>query len=121
MSKCLLGRLKHTHLLAHCFTPRQPHRPSLPRHLNTTSFSHDQRYMIPSSLYRLQQVQRQFSTMNAQELKNFLADSPPSIVQLEIKKHFEALSDKEKRYAHYISRYVYFGKFIELESRIHSC
>jgi dipeptidyl-peptidase-3 len=44
--------------------------------------------------------------MNAQELKNFLADSPPSVVRLEIKKHFEALSDKEKRYAHYISQYV---------------
>ncbi|PQE06369.1 putative dipeptidylpeptidase III protein [Rutstroemia sp. NJR-2017a WRK4] len=53
---------------------------------------------------RLQQLQRHFSTMNAQELKNFLADSPPSVVRLEIKKHFEALSDKEKRYAHYISQ-----------------
>jgi dipeptidyl-peptidase-3 len=44
--------------------------------------------------------------MNAQELKNFLADSPPAVVRLEIKKHFEALSDKEKRYAHWISRYA---------------
>jgi dipeptidyl-peptidase-3 len=44
--------------------------------------------------------------MNTQELKNFLADSPPSTVNLEIKKHFEALDDKQKRYAHYISRYV---------------
>ncbi|KAF7868675.1 hypothetical protein EAF04_005205 [Stromatinia cepivora] len=105
MSKCLAGRLKHAYSLVHCFTPRQPHclhRPFLPRHFNTTSSS--QRLMIPSSLHRLQQLQRQFSTMNTQELKNFLADTPPSIVQLEIKQHFEALSDKEKRYAHYISR-----------------
>jgi hypothetical protein len=43
--------------------------------------------------------------MNAQELKNFLADSPPSTVNLEIKKHFEALTDQQARYAHYISRY----------------
>lgn len=44
--------------------------------------------------------------MNAKEIENFLADSPPSVVKLEIKKHFEALSDKQKRYAHYISRFV---------------
>ena len=36
--------------------------------------------------------------MNAQELKNFLADSPPSAVNLEIKKHFEALTDQQQRY-----------------------
>jgi dipeptidyl-peptidase-3 len=44
--------------------------------------------------------------MNAQELKNFLADSPPSTVNLKIKKHFEALTDQQARYAHYISRQV---------------
>jgi hypothetical protein len=43
--------------------------------------------------------------MLAKDLKNFLADSPPATVRLEIKKHFEALSDKQKRYAHYISKY----------------
>jgi dipeptidyl-peptidase III len=42
--------------------------------------------------------------MLAEDLKNFVADSPPSTVRLEIKKHFEALSDQQKRYAHYISR-----------------
>lgn len=42
--------------------------------------------------------------MNAQELANFLADTPPSVVNLEIAKHFEALSDKQKRYAHFISK-----------------
>jgi len=36
-------------------------------------------------------------------LKNYFADSPPTCVPLEIKPHFEALSEKEKHYAHYIS------------------
>jgi len=63
--------------------------------------------MLPSSspANRLSIVQRHF-TMNAQELKNFLADSPPTIVNLEIRKHFEALTDQQARYAHYLSRYV---------------
>jgi hypothetical protein len=44
--------------------------------------------------------------MNAQDLTHYLADQPPSVVRLEIEKHFEALNDKQKRYAHYISKYV---------------
>jgi dipeptidyl-peptidase-3 len=52
--------------------------------------------------------------MNAQELKNFLADSPPSTVNLEIKKHFEALTDQQRRYAHYISRSAFTGMRITL-------
>jgi dipeptidyl-peptidase III len=42
--------------------------------------------------------------MNAQELAQYLADAPPSVVRLEIEKHFEALTDKQKRYAHFISK-----------------
>jgi hypothetical protein len=56
-----------------------------------------------SPVNRLPSVE-QHLTMNAQELKNFLADSPPITVNLEIKKHFDALSDQQRRYAHYISR-----------------
>lgn len=42
--------------------------------------------------------------MNAQDLAQYLADAPPTIVRLEIEKHFDALTDKQKRYAHYISK-----------------
>ena len=42
--------------------------------------------------------------MNSNELVHYLADKPPSVVRLEIEKHFEALNDKQKRYAHYISK-----------------
>lgn len=41
--------------------------------------------------------------MDAEALKQYLADSPPTIVSLAINKHFEALSDKEKLYAHHLS------------------
>jgi hypothetical protein len=34
----------------------------------------------------------------------YLADAPPNVVKLEIEPHFEALTDKQKRYAHHISR-----------------
>jgi len=57
-----------------------------------------------TSLNRLSNIQ-QHLRMDTQELKHFLADSPPSAVKLVIKKHFEALDDQQKRYAHYISRY----------------
>jgi len=42
--------------------------------------------------------------MNVQELANYLADAPPSVVRLEIEKHFNPLTDKQKRYAHFISK-----------------
>jgi dipeptidyl-peptidase-3 len=38
--------------------------------------------------------------------QHYLADSPPTVVRLEIKPHFEALKDEKlKRYAHYMSRF----------------
>lgn len=42
--------------------------------------------------------------MDTQELAAYFADSPPSVVRLEIAKHFDALTDKQKRYAHFISK-----------------
>ncbi|KAH6678333.1 putative dipeptidyl peptidase 3 [Halenospora varia] len=52
--------------------------------------------------------------MNTAELKNFLADSPPSTVNLVIKKHFDALTDQQARYAHYISKAAFTGTRVTL-------
>ncbi|KAL1836306.1 hypothetical protein VTJ49DRAFT_5315 [Mycothermus thermophilus] len=52
--------------------------------------------------------------LNAQELSQYLADAPPSVVRLEIEKHFDALSDKQKRYAHFISKASFAGTRIVL-------
>lgn len=41
--------------------------------------------------------------MDDDTLAHYLADDPPTVVQLDIKQHFDTLSDKEKHYAHYIS------------------
>lgn len=41
--------------------------------------------------------------MDPEILKHYLADSPPTIVPLAIKPHFEALNDQQKLYSHYLS------------------
>ena len=43
------------------------------------------------------------ATMDPGVLKHYLADSPPTVVPLAIKPHFEALSDHQKLYSHYLS------------------
>lgn len=43
------------------------------------------------------------ASIDSQTLKQYLADDPPSVVNLAIRPHFEALSDKEKLYAHHLS------------------
>ncbi|EFY86868.1 dipeptidyl peptidase, putative [Metarhizium acridum CQMa 102] len=52
--------------------------------------------------------------MASADLKHFLADQPPSVVRLEIEQHFEALNDKQKRYAHFISKACFAGTRIVL-------
>ena len=52
--------------------------------------------------------------MDAASLSSFLADSPPTVVQLEIKPHFEALNSSQKRYAHHLSRAAFHGTRITL-------
>lgn len=54
------------------------------------------------------------NAMDESTLKQYLADNPPTVVPLAIKPHFEALNDKEKRYAHYISRASFSGTRINL-------
>lgn len=45
------------------------------------------------------------ASIDAETLTQYLADSPPTVVPLTIKPHFDALTDKEKLYAHHISMY----------------
>ncbi|CAF3589611.1 hypothetical protein SNK03_001171 [Fusarium graminearum] len=52
--------------------------------------------------------------MNSNELVHYLADKPPSVVRLEIEKHFEVLNDKQRRYAHFISKAAFAGTRIVL-------
>lgn len=59
---------------------------------------------VPSFAFNLTQPTRRDLTMDAKDLSSYLADSPPSVVRLEIAKHFDALTDRQKRYAHYISK-----------------
>jgi hypothetical protein len=89
--------------LAQQGSQRPPHRPAY--RLPSQTFCLRRAMPTPSTtLNRLSSIRRHL-TMNAQELKHFLADSPPSTVNLEIKKHFDALTDQQARYAHFISRY----------------
>ena len=55
-----------------------------------------------------------FDKLDDDTLKQYLADDPPTVVPLSIKPHFEALGDKEKKYAHYISRASFAGTRINL-------
>ncbi|QYT02480.1 Dipeptidyl peptidase 3 [Trichoderma simmonsii] len=52
--------------------------------------------------------------MKPEDLKHYLADQPPSVVRLEIEKHFGLLTDQQKRYAHFISKAAFAGSRIVL-------
>lgn len=54
------------------------------------------------------------NAIDATTLKQYLADDPPTVVPLAIKPHFEALNEKEKKYAHFISRAALSGTRINL-------
>ncbi|KZM27802.1 Dipeptidyl-peptidase III [Ascochyta rabiei] len=54
------------------------------------------------------------AAIEAETLKHYLADSPPTVVPLAIRPHFEALTDKEKLYAHHISLACFAGTRIVL-------
>jgi len=59
-------------------------------------------------------AQPEVPTMDPDSNKQYLADSPPTIVPLAIKPHFDALSDQEKLYAHYTSIACFAGTRIVL-------
>ncbi|KAK0645332.1 Dipeptidyl peptidase 3 [Lasiodiplodia hormozganensis] len=52
--------------------------------------------------------------MDPEVLKHYLADSPPTVVPLAIKPHFEALNDQQKLYSHYLSIACFAGTRIVL-------
>ncbi|KAI2794330.1 putative dipeptidyl peptidase 3 [Penicillium oxalicum] len=53
--------------------------------------------------------------MDASVKQHYLADSPPSVVRLEIKSHFDTLKDESlRRYAHYMSRAAFEGTRVTL-------
>lgn len=54
--------------------------------------------------------------MDASTKQQYLADDPPTIVPLLIKPHFDALSTKEQKYAHYISIACFAGTRVVLRS-----
>ncbi|MBE3045403.1 hypothetical protein IMZ48_23210 [Candidatus Bathyarchaeota archaeon] len=56
------------------------------------------------SIYPARKLATMAAKLDPASVKQHHADSPPSVVRLEIEKHFEALTDKQKRYAHYISK-----------------
>ncbi|OBU01298.2 hypothetical protein VE01_00066 [Pseudogymnoascus verrucosus] len=83
--------------------------------INTTSSLRRLRPRTTLLALSIQQTrQNHIDTMDAAELANYLADSPPTVVPLEIKKHFEALTARQKRYAHYISKASFAGTRIIL-------
>lgn len=70
---------------------------------------------------RLSQLASQVTTteasltsMDPSLRSHYLADNPPTVVQLEIAPHFAALSPKQKRYAHHLSRASFLGTRVTL-------
>lgn len=55
--------------------------------------------------------------MDHDVVKHYLADSPPTVVPLAIKPHFEALNDNQKLYSHYLSMSAYPASTPSLSSR----
>ena len=102
-------RIRNFPLLAYSTTACQNRRvtPS-PRHLmhkTPPTALHSSSSLKSIPLNRLASIQRHF-TMDTNELKNFLADSPPVTVNLIIKPHWDALTETQKSYAHFISKQV---------------
>ena len=62
---------------------------------------------LSTSTVPLTHTHQKIVMMDEKVKQHYLADSPPTVVRLEIKHHFDNLKDaKLRRYAHYISRLV---------------
>jgi dipeptidyl-peptidase-3 len=59
-------------------------------------------------------IAQTYINMDPSKKKQYLADSPPSVVPLAIKPHFEALGKTEQLYSHYISKACFAGTRIVL-------
>lgn len=88
---------KNLHLLS-----SSPAVPSLPRLLQLINHTAP---ITKTATFATATTSTVHAKMDAQTKQHYLADSPPSVVRLEIKQHFEALKDESlKRYAHFMSR-----------------
>ncbi|KAL1952756.1 hypothetical protein VTO42DRAFT_4279 [Malbranchea cinnamomea] len=69
----------------------------------------------PPSSFQNNAKQYRPAAMDATTKQQYLADSPPTVVRLEIRPHFEALeTERHRRYAHHISRAAFLGTRITL-------
>ncbi|PLN76909.1 dipeptidyl peptidase [Aspergillus taichungensis] len=101
------------------------HRPSLPlhyqhaysrRHIERFSSSHVPNINNSPKLSSDSQLSTPAKfTMDANIKQHYLADSPPTVVRLEVKHHFDGLKDEKlRKYAHYMSRAAFEGTRITL-------
>lgn len=103
---CCKRRRAHLHLLTRS-SPSPMISRTLHRALTTSTSSLRQRlFSTTAIMYE--------ASIDQDTLKQYLADDPPTIVPLSIKPHFEALNNKEKKYAHYISRAAFAGTRVNL-------
>lgn len=48
------------------------------------------------------------------DVEQYYADAPPTVVNLAIKPHFDALTEQQKLYAHHISRSVTLERYARM-------
>jgi hypothetical protein len=86
------SHMRQARLQVQAATPRQRTSLPAPKHQTRTTTTPTATSTMTASI-------------DSETLKQYLADSPPAVVPLAIKPHFDALSDKEKLYAHHLSVY----------------
>lgn len=102
-------------LATHCW-PSEHRFPSL---LSRPLYRHTLLPSHRSPLLRLYSTATpRTATMMDESIKqHYLADSPPTVVRLEVKPHFDKLEDPTlRKYAHYISRLAILGPFATVDT-----